>query len=79
VSSDRIRKPTEENKELARTLRREFDQQTKKTAVKPTTGSKKRGLDDDDSRASEDRQNSLPATGRNKRGREDLDRVCINV
>ena len=40
-----------------------------------TTGTKRRGGDDDDGLEGEDRSNSLGAPGRKGRGREDLDKV----
>ena len=75
MSGDRIRKFTEENKELAKTLKRDLDA-ARKPAPTKVVGTKKRGASDNNSnRGSEERQNSLPATGRGRRGRDDLDTV----
>jgi hypothetical protein len=57
VSVDRIRKENEENKELARNIKRQYDTTRQATSSK-SGSSKKRGDDDDDK-----------ATGRGKRGR----------
>lgn len=76
VDSDRIRKLTEENKELARTLQREYVESTRKVTSATKTHGKRKGAPDDSSHASEERQNSLPASGRGKRQREDLEKVC---
>jgi len=72
VSTDRIRKFTEENKELAQSLKREVDN-TRKPAPSKVTGNKKKaaGSDLSSTRGSEERQSSAPATGRGqKRGRD---------
>ncbi|KAI5291200.1 Esa1p-associated factor [Ascosphaera aggregata] len=67
VTQDRLRKLTDENRELAMTLRREVEAANRvKVGSKPTT--RKRKLDDS-SRASEERASSMPAS-RGKRGRE---------
>ncbi|KZZ95017.1 histone acetylase complex subunit [Ascosphaera apis ARSEF 7405] len=66
VTQDRLRKLTDENRELALTLRREVEAANRvKVGNKPTA--KKRKLDDS-SRASEERGSSMPARG--KRGRD---------
>lgn len=62
---DRLRKATEENKELAATLRREAE-----AASRKTKSSKKKGTSDPNSiHGSEDRQSSASARG-TKRGRD---------
>ncbi|KAI9931320.1 hypothetical protein ASPWEDRAFT_47450 [Aspergillus wentii DTO 134E9] len=68
VPQDRLRKFTEENRELATTLRREaeaaFRQRNTKAATK-----KRGGSDRSSARGSEERQTSVPARG-TKRGRD---------
>lgn len=73
MTQDRLRKLTDENRELALTLRREVEAANRvKVGNKPTA--KKRKLDDS-SRASEERGSSMPARG--KRGRDlELEKVC---
>ncbi|KAL1983449.1 hypothetical protein VTN96DRAFT_10355 [Rasamsonia emersonii] len=67
VPQDRLRKFTEENRELAATLRRDAEAALKQRSGK---GSKKRGGSDRDSgRGSEERQSSVPARG-TKRSRD---------
>jgi len=72
VSSDRIRKFTDENKELAQSLKRELDNTRKPAPAKVTSNKKKAaGSDLSSTRGSEERQSSAPATGRGqKRGRD---------
>ncbi|KAI5310475.1 Esa1p-associated factor [Ascosphaera atra] len=60
VTQDRLRKLTDENRELAMTLRREVEAANRAKAGKPTT--KKRKLDES-SRGSEERSSSVPARG----------------
>ena len=75
MNVDRIRKPTEDNKELARALQQEYTQSHKKPSnASAKAHTKRKGNSDDSSHASDDRQNSLPASSR-KRGQEDLDKV----
>ena len=82
VPQDRLRKFTEENKELAQDLRqdlkRELEAQRQRAAPKSAVGRKKTaGSDFSSIRGSEERHSSVPVTGRGtKRGRDmDLDKV----
>lgn len=72
VAQDRLRKFTEENKELAQDLKREMDDSRARAAPKSTTSKKKTaGSDLSSARGSEERHSSLPVTGRgSKRGRD---------
>ena len=71
VSTDRIRKDTEENKELARNIKRTYDNQRIAAISKPGAN-KRRG---DDSLVEDDKM----ATGRGKRGRNmEIETVSIN-
>ncbi|EYE99835.1 MRG family protein [Aspergillus ruber CBS 135680] len=70
VPQDRLRKFTDENRELATTLRREAESAFRQRNAKPTPSSKRRGGSDRSSaRGSEERQMSVPARG-TKRGRD---------
>lgn len=69
---DRLRKFTEENRELAATLRRDAE-----AALRQRSGQKssKRKGGSDSGRGSEERQSSVPARG-SKRGRDnDIEKV----
>ena len=72
VSGDRVRKLTDENKELAQNLKKDLDALRK--PVPPKTGNQRKkaaGSDLSSNRGSEERQSSAPATGRGqKRGRD---------
>ena len=74
VPQDRLRKFTEENKELAKSLKKEKDSHRQRTAPKAVTvASKKKaaGSDLSSNRGSEERHSSVPVTGRGqKRGRD---------
>ena len=72
VPQDRLRKFTEENKELAQDLKREMDDSRARAAPKSTASKKKTaGSDLSSARGSEERHSSLPVTGRgSKRGRD---------
>ncbi|RMZ91632.1 hypothetical protein DV736_g1124, partial [Chaetothyriales sp. CBS 134916] len=73
VLQDRLRKFTEDNKELAANLKRELIQQSQpKSAVKPVQPrSRKQGSDFGSGRGSEERHSSVPAGARGtKRGRD---------
>ena len=75
VPQDRLRKLTDENKELAQNLKKEMDALRQRTAPPkaPATSTKKKaaGSDLSSGRGSEERHSSLPATGRGqKRGRD---------
>ncbi|SLM33405.1 histone acetylase complex subunit [Lasallia pustulata] len=75
VPQDRLRKLTDENKELAQNLKKEMDALRHRTAPPkaPATSIKKKaaGSDLSSGRGSEERHSSLPATGRGqKRGRD---------
>ena len=80
VPQDRLRKLTDDNKELAANLRRELTQQLQpKSAAKPaaTSKSRKQGSELGSGRGSEERHSSVPAGGRGtKRGRDnDIEKV----
>ena len=72
VPGDRIRKHTDENRELAQNLKKELDALRKPVAPKAVSSKKKHaGSDLSSARGSEERQSSAPATGRGqKRGRD---------
>jgi len=73
VPSDRLRKYTEENKELAQNLKKEMDALRHRPAPKATASTKKKnaGSDLSSTRGSEERHSSVPVTGRGqKRGRD---------
>ena len=79
VPHDRLRKFTEENKELAQDLKREMDDSRARAAPKTTSTKKKTaGSDFSSARGSEERHSSLPVTGRgSKRGRDmEIEKVC---
>ena len=80
VNEARLRKFTDENKELARNLKKDLDMQKRPAAPKPTmTSSKKKaaGSDLSSTRGSEERHSSVPAMGRGqKRVRDyEIDKV----
>ncbi|OJJ44045.1 hypothetical protein ASPZODRAFT_135490 [Penicilliopsis zonata CBS 506.65] len=68
VPQDRLRKFTDENRELASTLRREAEATFRQKSGKPVP-KKKGGSDRSSARGSEERQSSVPARG-TKRGRD---------
>ena len=74
VPQDRLRKLNDENRELAKNLKKEMDHLRQRTATKATTASSKKkaaGSDLSSTRGSEERNSSVPATGRGqKRGRD---------
>ncbi|KAJ6122405.1 Chromatin modification-related protein eaf3 [Penicillium capsulatum] len=71
VLEDRLRKATDENRELAANIRREAEESVRAKSSK--SGPKKRGTSERDSvRDSEERGNSVPGRG-NKRARGDND------
>ena len=72
VSGDRVRKLTDENKELAQNLKKDLDALRKPVPQKINNSKKKNaGSDRSSNRGSEERQSSAPATGRGqKRGRD---------
>ena len=72
VSGDRVRKLTDENKELAQNLKKDLDALRKPAPQKIANSKKKNaGSDLSSNRGSEERQSSAPATGRGqKRGRD---------
>jgi hypothetical protein len=88
VSQERIRKLTDENKELAANLRKDMDAQRRATSGKPSIASatKKRGLGSDapgsSARGSEDRSSVAPPPPPRgtKRAREieGIDKVCFS-
>ncbi|KAL3479863.1 chromatin modification-related protein eaf3 [Aspergillus californicus] len=69
VPQDRLRKFTEENRELATTLRREAEAALRQKTSKPTAVKKRAGSDRSSARGSEERQTSVPARG-TKRARD---------
>ena len=80
VNQDRLRKLTEENKELAQNLKKDVDIQRHRVLPKTAPSSSKRktaGSDLSSTRNSEERMSSVPAIGRGqKRGRDyELDKV----
>jgi hypothetical protein len=79
VPQDRLRKLTDDNKELAANLRRELTQQLQPKSAKPaaTSKSRKQGSEFGSGRGSEERHSSVPAGGRGtKRGRDnDIEKV----
>lgn len=77
VHADRVRKLTEENKELAQNLKKDFDAARRPPPKQTTTIKRGKGSDQNSNRASEERNSSVPAAGRGqKRGRDyELDRV----
>ncbi|MCJ1428593.1 Esa1p-associated factor, partial [Sticta canariensis] len=74
VPQDRLRKLNDENRELAKNLKKEMDHLRQRAAPKATTVSSKKkaaGSDLSSTRGSEERNSSVPATGRGqKRGRD---------
>ena len=74
VPQDRLRKLNDENKELAKNLKKELDNLRQRAAPKTVTASSKKkaaGSDLSSARGSEERHSSVPATGRGqKRGRD---------
>ena len=77
VPQDRLRKFTEENRELAATLRREVESAFRQRSGQKGPSKKKGGSDRDSGRGSEERQSSVPARG-NKRGRDnEIEKVRI--
>lgn len=79
VPQDRLRKLTEDNKELAANLRRELTAQLSRPAkTATTTKSRKGGSELGSGRGSEERHSSVPAGARGtKRGRDnDIEKVC---
>lgn len=76
VSGDRVRKYTEENKELAQNLKKDLDAQRKPALLKTTSKKKAGSSDRSSNRASEERHSSVPATSRGqKRTRDEVDKV----
>jgi len=77
VPQDRLRKFTDENRELATTLRREAESAFRQRNAKPASSKRRGGSDRSSARGSEERQMSVPARG-TKRGREnEIEKVCI--
>lgn len=80
MSQDRLRKLTDDNRELAANLRRELTQQAApKSAIKPSATTKHRKSQSElgSGRGSEERHSSVPAGVRGtKRGRDnDIEKV----
>ena len=81
VPQDRLRKFSDENKELAQSLKKEMDALRQRTAPKVSAafGKKKNASSDlSSTRGSEERNSSVPVTGRGqKRGRDfEIEKVC---
>lgn len=79
---DRLRKATEENRELAANLRREVEAAARQKNAKPTA--KKRAMSDRSSvRDSEERGNSVPGrASKRARGETDIEKVryhCLST
>ena len=74
MPQDRLRKLNDENRELAKNLKKEMDHLRQRAAPKASTVSSKKkaaGSDLSSTRGSEERNSSVPATGRGqKRGRD---------
>ena len=83
VTQDRLRKLTDDNKELAANLRREIQQQQQQTKSRTvaTSKSRKQGSELGSGRGSEERHSSVPAGGRGtKRSRDnDIEKVCYLI
>lgn len=83
VPQDRLRKFSEENKELAYSLKQDLKREMDKTRAVPKSASRKKtaGSDFSSIRGSEERNSSVPVTGRGtKRGRDmDLEKVGFQV
>lgn len=84
MPEDRLRKLTDDNKELAKNLKKEMDSLRQRSAPKATTTSSKKkiaGSDLSSARGSEERNSSVPATGRGqKRGRDyEIEKVGDNL
>lgn len=90
MPQERLRKLTEENKELAANLKKDMDVQRRAATGKPTpappaAANKRRGgdLTGSSARGSEDRSSAVPPPGPRgtKRGREieGIDKVCLNL
>ena len=81
MPQDRLRKFSEENKELAQNLKKEMDALRQRSAPKATASNKKKnaGSDLSSTRGSEERHSSVPVTGRGqKRGRDyEIEKVCV--
>lgn len=69
MPQDRLRKFTEDNRELAATLRRDAEAASRKINPPKSATKKRGGSDRSSARGSEERQTSVPARG-TKRGRE---------
>lgn len=87
VPQERVRKFTDENKELASNLRKDLNAQQRATNGKASSSTKKRPFGSDlttsPARGSEDRSSAVPPPPPRgtKRGRdiEGIDKVCISV
>ena len=83
VPQDRLRKFSEENKELAYSLKQDLKREMDKTRAVPKSAVRKKtaGSDFSSIRGSEERHSSVPVTGRGtKRGRDmDLEKVGFQV
>jgi mortality factor 4-like protein 1 len=75
VPQDRLRKFTEENRELATTLRREAEAALRQKTTK-TPAKKRGGSDRSSARGSEERQTSVPGRGTKRARDNDVEKVC---
>lgn len=76
---DRLRKLTDENRELAASLRRDVEAATRPKITKPT-GKRRGGSDASSLRDSEERNSSTAPTRGTKRSRDtDLEKVCLRI
>jgi mortality factor 4-like protein 1 len=78
VPQDRLRKFTEENRELATTLRREAEAAFRQKSTKSST-KKKGGSDRSSARGSEERQMSVPGRGTKRARDNDIEKVSMQL
>jgi hypothetical protein len=79
VPQDRLSKFTEDNRELAVTLRREAEAALRQRSGQKSSAKKRGGSDKSSARGSEERQSSVPPRG-TKRGRDnEIEKVRVIV
>lgn len=78
MPQDRLRKFTEENRELATTLRREAEAALRQKSTKPSV-KKRGGSDRSSARGSEERQTSVPGRGTKRARDNDVEKVCFQI
>lgn len=76
VPQDRLRKFTEENRELATTLRREAEAAFRQKSTK-ASAKKRGGSDRSSARGSEERQMSVPGRGTKRARDNDIEKVSL--